>query len=66
MIYRRRRRRVPRRTKPSKERDAQRQLEIACRHHFGPKGDMTPQQIARLRGIPHFPDGVEGPRGLIW
>jgi hypothetical protein len=31
------------------EREAQRQLEMACRHHFGPDGDMTPEQIKRLR-----------------
>jgi hypothetical protein len=34
------------------EREAEklRQLKIACDHWFGPEGDMTPTQIARLRG----------------
>jgi hypothetical protein len=46
---------------------------------FGPEGDLTPEQIARMRGLapdespvtarplqmPRFVDGAEGWRGLL-
>jgi hypothetical protein len=50
MTHPRRRRSVPRRTETRKEREAQRRLKIACDHFFGPEGDLSPAQIARLRG----------------
>jgi hypothetical protein len=49
MIYRRRRKRMPRRAHLTTDRNARRQLKIRT-HAF-----------ARI----HFPDGVEGPRGLL-
>jgi hypothetical protein len=32
------------------ERKSQRDLKNAVRHFFGPEGDLSPSQIARMRG----------------
>lgn len=50
------------RTQVRDERDAQRQLKIACEHFFGPEGDMTQAQISRLRGSQE-PEDSTSPQG---
>jgi hypothetical protein len=39
-----------RETRTAEQRNARRGLKRACEHFFGPEGDLTPEQIARLRG----------------